>query len=363
LAQELTRLSYEVTLCSLWDYNTPFERQHRHTLQAAGVDTFTGAPWTGRHLTRGFMAASRTIRARHRSQTFQAVHSHSEFADIAALLVGLANPRLPLLRTVHYGFGQEWRRRPLRRYIFTNFLIPLRFAREIGVSPGIVRTLDQRPLANLIGRPGVYINNAVNLSRFSGQPPAAARLRESLAIPEQAFVIGSVGRLTEQKAYDVLIEAAFLALQDHPQLFFLIIGEGEERAQLEQRIARLGIAARVRLIGSRPDVEQLLELMDLFVSSSRWEGLPTVIMESLASGVPVVATDIPGSRDLIQPHHSGWLAQPDNPQDLALKIQEAVKSDNQRAAYALAGQDVVQDFSIQKVARKYAELYQALSGQ
>lgn len=363
LARELTGLSFEVTLCGLWDYGTDFEHQQRLDLQADGVATFTCAPWTGERLTRGFLAAVRTLFARQRQKNFQLVHSHSEFGDIAALMMGLAHPRLPLLRTVHYGYGVEWRRKPLRRYLFTNFLIPLRYSREIGVSPQIVQTLDERPLGGAIGKPGLYINNAVNLTRFSASPEDAATLRKSLEIPDSAFVIGSVGRLTEQKAYDVLAAAASLALAENPHLFFIIVGEGEDRPELEALISQLGIGGQVRLLGSRPDVDRLLGVMDLFVSASRWEGLPTVILESLASGVPVVATDIPGSRELVYPGESGWLAQPNDPQDLAARILQAVEAEKLRQVYARRSREIAEEYSIKKVARKYADLYRSLSGQ
>lgn len=366
LSRELAALSFDVSLCGLWDYGTEFERKQQIKLEQSGVQSFTAADWTGHSLTRGFLSSTRVLLERQRRESYNLIHSHSEFSDIAALLVGLASPGVQLLRTVHYGYGLEWRRRPLRRYLFTNLLIPLRFSREIGVSPQIVSALDHRPLARFLGSPGIYLPNALDLERFSEPANFAgtpAALKRSLDIPEEAQVIGSIGRLTEQKGYDILLAAASEVLSERPQALFLIIGEGEQRAHLEEIAARLGIQDRVRMPGSRPDIEQILGIMNLFVSSSRWEGLPTVIMESMASGLPVVATDIPGNRELVQPNISGWLALPENPQDLANKILQALQADQQRAAFIKGGREIVQAYSIKNIARKYADLYRTISRQ
>jgi glycosyltransferase involved in cell wall biosynthesis len=100
--------------------------------------------------------------------------------------------------------------------------------------------------------------------------------------------------------------------------------------------------------------------MDLFVSSSLWEGLPTVIMESLAAGTPVVATAIPGTQDLISPRVNGWLADAGDSQDLAKQILLALNDPVKRKKFSAAGQQTVQEFSISSVAEKHARLYREL---
>jgi glycosyltransferase involved in cell wall biosynthesis len=101
--------------------------------------------------------------------------------------------------------------------------------------------------------------------------------------------------------------------------------------------------------------------MDIFVSSSRWEGLPTVIMESMAAGTPVVATAIPGNMDLIEEGVNGWLAPVEDAQALAQAILSALKSPATRKAFALNSRKRVKSYGIQWVARQYEGLYDELA--
>ena len=150
-------------------------------------------------------------------------------------------------------------------------------------------------------------------------------------------------------------------LDDIPEARFVIVGDGDDAANLKNQAARLGISDRVLFAGPRPDVEELLPTFTLFVSSSLWEGLPTVIMESMAAEVPVVATDIPGTRELGVNGAIGWLVPAADEQAIGNAILAALRDPARRDASVASARDVVQSFSIQSVAAEYAELYSVIT--
>ncbi|MAF65806.1 MAG: hypothetical protein CMJ84_09135 [Planctomycetes bacterium] len=113
-----------------------------------------------------------------------------------------------------------------------------------------------------------------------------------------------VGLLNVAKGQDLALDA----LADHPRLQLLIVGHGECRAALEERAERRGVAGRVRFLGFRPDVERILASVELLLLPSRWEGMPYVVLEAMAAGVPVVATPVDGALDVIEEGRCGWLA-------------------------------------------------------
>lgn len=360
LSQALRALGVEVHLCGLWQFGSATEQRRLAELHAAGLPAVCAAPWDAASPYNSFRRSLSGLQAYARRYPPQIVHSHSEFGDLAALALKFGAGRPAALRSVHYGYRQEWRKRPLRRLFLTNLLYPLLFNAEIGISPAIAQGLDERPLARLLGKRAKLLINAIDLTRFANPAAPQHSLRRELQLPDETFIIGSVGRLSEQKGYTYLIQAAAQVVQALPGAHFVLTGEGELRQELETQANTLGLSDRIHFLGARRDLEQLLPQFDLFASASLWEGLPTVIMESMAAGVPLVATDIPGTRDLIRPGENGWLAPPADPAGLAQALITAAQDANRRAQYARQGKLDVQQVSIAPVAAQHLELYRKL---
>ena len=140
---------------------------------------------------------------------------------------------------------------------------------------------------------------------------------------EPPVVLG-VGRLTSQKAFEVLIEA-FAQVRKSQQVRLLILGEGEDRPMLEETVRRLGLEGQVELPGFVPNPYSYMARAGLFVLSSRWEGLPTVLVEAMSLGTPVIATDCPsGPREILQGGKYGQLVAMDDPAALALAMQNVL---------------------------------------
>jgi glycosyltransferase involved in cell wall biosynthesis len=157
--------------------------------------------------------------------------------------------------------------------------------------------------------------------------------RAMFGIPDHAFVILALGRLHAVKGFDTLIQAAALM----PEAYFLIAGEGPERANLENLIAGLGVGRRVKLLGWRTDTGALFKTADLFVSSSRHEPLGNMVLEAFSAARPVLATAAEGPTEVIRPDQDGVLVPMDNPQTLAAAAAALMVDPGRRQRLAAAG--------------------------
>jgi len=135
----------------------------------------------------------------------------------------------------------------------------------------------------------------------------------------------TIGNMSYAKGYDILLPAFKLVLERHPQANLTFVGDGENRPALERLADELGVRDAVRFVGFQSNPYVYLKQADLFISSSRYEGVALVILESLACGTPVVATDCPsGNREIIEEESNGWFAKPEDVPSLAETISKAI---------------------------------------
>lgn len=178
-------------------------------------------------------------------------------------------------------------------------------------------------------------------------------------------MIMTVARLTPQKGLTDLVDAAAIVVREHPEARIIIVGDGELRASIEDRIARAGLDRQVRLAGSRPldEVASWLSGCDLFVLSSRQEGLPLALMEAMAAGCAVVATSVGGVAEVVSDASVGVVVPPAEPVRLAQAIGELVGDSQRRKTMAAAARErVVTSFSAQACYEKTVAVYRAVRG-
>lgn len=356
LCRALDRTRLEPIACGLWSYGTPLEWRWVNQLTGEGIEAFIAATWAEDAPYWSFWRALRGIRTELAGRRVDIIHSHCQFGDVAALLLKRALGAQVVMRTIHN--EREWPKRPLRRLVLTNWLYPLAFDAEIGVSQGVVDNLNQRPGARLRGRQAHRIYNSLNFRRFRNIQVNRVVKKLEMGLPKDALVIGSIGRLVRQKGLSILLKAARLVLEHLPQVRFVIVGGGPLMEPLQAQVRKLGLEGQVIFTGPRDDVEELLVMMDLFVSSSLWEGLPTVLLESMAAGVPVVATDVSGSREIIRHGLTGLLVPPNNPVLLSEAIMSMMREPQRAAAMAERARGEVRSrFSIGIAAKLHDELY------
>ncbi|MBE9044416.1 glycosyltransferase family 4 protein [Pleurocapsales cyanobacterium LEGE 10410] len=174
--------------------------------------------------------------------------------------------------------------------------------------------------------------------------------------PEQQWIM-SMGRLTQQKGFDLLLEAFAQVAPQHPDWQLVILGEGELRSDLEQLITKLNLQERVVLPGRVKDPFPLLRRAQLFVMSSRFEGFPLAHGEAMLCGLPVIATDCPsGPRELIRDGVDGILVPNQDRSALARAIERLISNPEERQRLAMSAPEVGIRFSLNKIIQRWIEL-------
>jgi len=359
MARRLDLEALEVTVCGLWDHGLARERKWRDSLHAQGITTVTTTAWT-EHRWPDAVRALRFLRQYFLEHPQDVINSHSAFADIAATWGRLYCGARWLVRTLHS--EHEWYRHPAVGLALNQILFPWVFAVEAGVSQKIASDLDRRPLARLLRRRARVLYNAIDWERFAGRAIDVSAKRESLGLPRDALVIGNVGRFTWQKGHIYLIEAMARVVEGYPNGHLLLVGDGELRERIEEQVARENLSSHVHFLGVRSDVEEILRTMNLFVSPSLWEGLPTVILEAMAARVPVICTAVSGSSELVEHGHTGLIVQPGSGDMLAEAILNLLDSRDQARRMADGAYAYARRFSIDKVAAEYNRLFMAIAG-
>jgi glycosyltransferase involved in cell wall biosynthesis len=229
----------------------------------------------------------------------------------------------------------------------------------------------ERIVTNSSGVRDFYVQQGLPREKFTIIPngieasdiPMASReeVLNGLNLPSDARLIGAVGRLWPQKRYKDLIWAAELLKAARDDTHLLIVGDGPQRDMLRKFTEDVRVDDRVHFLGERDDVPRLLPHLDCFWLGSGYEGQSNALMEAMLAGLPVVATDIPGNRDLIEPDESGLLVSVGDAGQLARKT--TLILDDAAIARRLgegARRRIMTEFTVQKMVDRHAELYQGM---
>jgi glycosyltransferase involved in cell wall biosynthesis len=184
------------------------------------------------------------------------------------------------------------------------------------------------------------------------------QLLDELGLPENSRLIGLVGRLWPQKRVKDAIWAADLLRVIHDNIYLLVIGDGPERDRLRRFRDQVSIPNRVHFLGQRSDVPRIMPHFDVLWSTSGYEGQSNAVLEAMASGVPVVATDIPGTRELVISGETGYLVPVGDRAGFAKYAERILNDSEQSAKLSSASRQRVQtEFSIEKMIERHADLY------
>ncbi|RLD36264.1 MAG: hypothetical protein DRI74_09385, partial [Bacteroidetes bacterium] len=202
------------------------------------------------------------------------------------------------------------------------------------------------------------IYNGIDESKFRIKIDQKKK-RKELGVGKHDKVIGVGVRLSEQKGINYLIEAVSLVVKSFPNVKLLIIGDGECRTDLEKLASDCGIADKVIFTGFRNDIPELLQVMDIYSLPSLWEGHPLVLLEAMAAGKPVVATDIHGNRETVEHGKTGMLTPTRNSEKLAEALLKLLVDDDMRRKMGSMGHKRFRKlFIIDKTVKNYQDLYE-----
>jgi len=260
----------------------------------------------------------------------------------------------------HYGDGDSAASRDLRRRAYR--LVIDRCDAVVAVSESVreslIRELALTPrLADRIA----VVANGVEIPEPLDHAARRA-LRQSLDIPPDEPVLLGAGRLTALKNFDHLVGTAARLRDARVAVTTLIAGEGEEHEALAAAIDQQGLTGRVRLLGVRDDLDRLHQIADVYVLSSRWEGLPLVLLEAMAAATPVVSYGIDGVVEVIEDGREGLLAPPGDEEALAQAVADLLADPERRARLGTAGRALVTDqYSLQRSVASLEEIYSAVA--
>ncbi|MDP8235177.1 MAG: glycosyltransferase [Candidatus Erginobacter occultus] len=285
-----------------------------------------------------------------RERRVDVIQTHLFSSHLWGWAAALFFPRVRLLRTEHN--MSEWKN-PLRRAL--DFLLSFRTDRFIAVSAPVRQSLISRCRIDP-GKVEVIVNG-LNTDRLRPGSDPESFWRE-LKLPAAAKIVVTAAALTPKKGHRYLLAAAELVVSRRADAYFLLLGEGELRGELEKEIRERGLAGRVLLLGSRPDAVEIIGRGDLFLLSSIREGLPISLLEAMALKRPVVATSVGGCPDLINDGENGLLVPPRDGNELAGAIEKVLNHPElgERLGKA-AGKTVAAGYGMRGMIDAYENLY------
>jgi glycosyltransferase involved in cell wall biosynthesis len=207
----------------------------------------------------------------------------------------------------------------------------------------------------------VVIRNGIFTEPFDQPDPSYRNLLHDYFPRRPALIVGAAGRLSPEKGFDQFIDAAAIVCQQRADVGFVLFGCGPLRATLEQRIAAHGLSGRFVLAGFRDDVERFLPHLDLAVLSSHTEGLPVAVLEAMAARLPVVATAVGGTPEVVEDGVTGHLVPAGDRAALASRIADILADGGKRRLMGQRGRQRVEaQFTFAAQGRRYQALFERL---
>ncbi|MDX6325001.1 MAG: hypothetical protein QOK15_1355 [Nocardioidaceae bacterium] len=299
--------------------------------------------------------ALRRLTALCRERSFDVVHTHSAKAGALGRMAA-HRAGVPLIAHTYHGFPFHAFQNPLQRSAYVAVERKLAEVTDVvlAVGAGVAVEALRRGLA----RPDALITVAPAVeSRVVARSAATRDLaRVLLGVDAPGPLIGTVGRVDFQKAPEHFLEA--ISRLRHTQASAVWIGGGPLLEEARTSVARLGLSVRVRFLGERSDVADLLPGLDVFAMSSRYEGLPCAVVEAMRCGLPVVATAVNSVPDLVVPGVSGLLVPPGRPSALAEAIDSMLDDPDSALEMARRGQQLAgSDFDATRLSAVLDRVY------
>ena len=209
------------------------------------------------------------------------------------------------------------------------------------------------------------IYNSVVYDRYQNELDLTEidKYKNDLALKNNDKVLISIGRLEKPKGYLNLIKSIKILDNKYDNYKLLIIGKGNLYQAIKKEISKNNLEQKIKLLSEREDIEKLLKISDIYIMSSLWEGLPISLLEAMASGLPVITTDVGGINEVIDNNRNGLLVEPGNIEKLAYEIENILQSDNEKLTkMGLNAKNTIKKyFSLKDQIKKYETLYMSFS--
>ncbi|MFQ5706400.1 MAG: glycosyltransferase [bacterium] len=301
LVQSLARDRYEPVVCTLFSGRSQEPELLFDAVRAAGAKAYR-LSISGWRDFKTFWQFKEILA----KEQIDLVHSHMVPADFWSSLLGKLCAALPVVYTRHGIYSLNG---PASR--FQNFLLNKILAdRVVAISEAVTDNLSK-----VCGTPEkriVHIVNGVDTCAFNPSV-SGKRIREELGLQPNDFVVGNCSRFEIRKGYDIFLRVAEMVARDRPNVKFLAVGHGSQEQALREKARQSACADQIVFAPARLDVPEVLGTMDVFLFTPYLgEGLPLVVLEAMASGLPVIASNIGSNREIVQPGVTGFLPFPKN---------------------------------------------------
>ena len=309
-------------------------------------------PITLDHLSdiRGAIRLARTLRKR----KIDVLHSHMFRASLFASPIGKLSGVPVIIETTHV--RETWRKGWFKSKFIVDRAVCHLIDRYIAVSEANSRYLIGRK--RIPERKVSVIQNGCSIERVDPLKAHPEGIRESLGFSQSDLVLLVMARLEAQKGHCILLQALSLLRAEIPTIRLICLGTGTLKDELTKTVRELGLEDIVRFVGFRSNVGDWLAAADIGVLPSFYEGLPLTAVETLAAGIPLVATAVDGTPEVVIDGETGYLVPPGDPAAMAEAIGRLARQPELRRKFALAGRDrILKQFTIQRQVEQTSNLY------
>lgn len=310
----------------------------------------------------GDLAVGFRLAALIRKGSFDLIHVHGSKAGFLARL-GAMGSGIPVIYSPHcFSFHDGVGRLQAAFYAaLERFAAHFLTARIVTVADG------EQELARRyrVGNPRQFttVRNGIHVDAYQLSVDRDS-MKTSLQIPAGRLLVGAVGRLGKQKDPLTFIRMAALVNKHMPDVDFIWVGTGPLLNDAKQLARDLGVLNQVFFVGERADVPVILKIMDCFVLPSLWEGLSIVLLEAMAAGLPVVATDIPGNAEVVTDGVTGWLVPVHDAAALAKSVMDLLHTPARALAFSQAAQNLIRrDFTYAQMITAIEQIYIEVYGE
>lgn len=350
LLRDIDKSRFEMHVCTvrpLWDEDHLGNLGNGIKFHSLGL---TGDPGPVRRSLAAF-ALSRTVK----SVEPDVVHVHSGTAWYLLPWLALRGRAIPVVCEIHD--SPQSRRVSALNNRFETRILQNRHTTGVTHSFSVARDLGGAAPDRL-----EVIPIGIDLSVFSEGQGGGHAWRRRLAIPEGALVVTYVARLVASKNVDLFLDVAAAVIPSDPRTHFVVVGNGPDRERLERESVRIGLSGRVTFAGYEPRLADVLDGSDIFLSTSDYEGFGIAILEAMAAGTAVVATDVGATSELVVPGTTGMLAPRGDVTGLVRALTAMLNDSEMRGRMAAAGRgNALRLFDVSTMVGRYEALYERVA--
>jgi len=283
------------------------------------------------------------------------VHTHSSKAGI----LGRWGARLAradaIIHTIH-GFGfHDYQPLPIKGFLFFLEKVTARITdmfiavSKANIKKGVDNGIFTKQKTSLI-------RSGIEVEAFTRVKVKRAEKKKSLGVEPDLPLVTMIGCLKPQKAPLDYLEVAHQVLQER-EAHFILVGDGALREKVEKKAVQLGLGERFKLLGWRRDIPEILAATDIFCLTSLWEGLPRVLPQAMAMGIPIVATDVDGTPEAVIHNVNGFITKPRDTKAMAERIIYLLDHPQEAKMMGKQGKKMVSEFDIRRMVREQEDLY------